>query len=114
MRRNIPVNRKYLYNIYTMLDQRRRRWADIVYKLCKCLLWSYTADTAFDHLWWMVSGDFGLSFACIFNIPGTVKTEAEALSRSPLTMYMDTFNRSVLATISLLCCVTCNFIHKNK
>ena len=24
------VNTKQLYNIYTMLDQRRRRWADIV------------------------------------------------------------------------------------
>ena len=25
-----PVNTKHLYNIYTMLDQRRRRWADVV------------------------------------------------------------------------------------
>ena len=27
---NIPVNTKHLYNIYTMLDQRQRRWADVV------------------------------------------------------------------------------------
>ena len=25
-----PVNNKHLYNIYTMLDQRRRRWDDVV------------------------------------------------------------------------------------
>ena len=25
-----PANTKYLYNIYIMLDQRRRRWADVV------------------------------------------------------------------------------------
>ena len=27
---SFPVNTKHLYSIYTMLDQRRRRWADIV------------------------------------------------------------------------------------
>ena len=26
----IPVNSKHLYNIYTMLGQRRRRWANVV------------------------------------------------------------------------------------
>ena len=25
-----PTNTEHLYNIYTMLDQRRRRWADVV------------------------------------------------------------------------------------
>ena len=25
-----PANTKHFYNIYTMLDQRRRRWADAV------------------------------------------------------------------------------------
>ena len=25
-----PVDTKHLYNIYTMLDQRRRRWVDVV------------------------------------------------------------------------------------
>ena len=28
--RTIPANTKHLYNIYTMLDKRRRRWTDIV------------------------------------------------------------------------------------
>ena len=32
---SIPVNTKHLYNICTMLDQRRRRWADIVQMLYK-------------------------------------------------------------------------------
>ena len=31
-----PVNTKHLYNICTMLDQRRRRWADVVQMLYKC------------------------------------------------------------------------------
>ena len=26
----VPANTKHLYYIYTMLDQRRRRWADVV------------------------------------------------------------------------------------
>ena len=26
----VPANTKHLYNIYTMMDQRRRRWADVV------------------------------------------------------------------------------------
>ena len=37
----IPVNKKHLYNICTMLDQRRRRWADfctIVMQMFFCLL----------------------------------------------------------------------------
>ena len=33
----LPVNTKHLYNICTMLDQRRRRWADVVQMLFKCL-----------------------------------------------------------------------------
>ena len=31
-----PLNLKALYDIYTMLDQHCRRWADIVYILYKC------------------------------------------------------------------------------
>ena len=27
---NILVNTQHLYDIYTMLDQRRKRWADVV------------------------------------------------------------------------------------
>ena len=34
--RHLPVNTKHLYNICTMLDQRRRRWADVVQILYKC------------------------------------------------------------------------------
>ena len=33
-----PENTRHLYNIYTMLDQRRRRWADIVWMLYKCFV----------------------------------------------------------------------------
>ena len=30
-----PVNTKHLYNVCAMLDQRRRRWADVVQMLYK-------------------------------------------------------------------------------
>ena len=33
-----PVNTKHLYNICTMLDRRRRRWADVVQMLYKCFV----------------------------------------------------------------------------
>ena len=33
-----PANTKHLYNICTMLDQRRRRWADVVQMLYKCFV----------------------------------------------------------------------------
>ena len=36
----IPANTKYLYNIYTMLDQRRRHWAGIVEMLYKCFVFA--------------------------------------------------------------------------
>ena len=32
------ISKKHLYNICTMLDQRRRRWADIVRMLYKCFV----------------------------------------------------------------------------
>ena len=32
-----PVNTKHLYNIFTMLDQRRRRCADVVQMVYKCV-----------------------------------------------------------------------------
>ena len=35
-----PANTKHLYNIYTMLDQRRRRWADVVWMLYKCFVFA--------------------------------------------------------------------------
>ena len=36
MRVPFPVNTKHLYNVYTMLDQRRRHWADVVQMFCVC------------------------------------------------------------------------------
>ena len=33
-------NTKRLYNICTMLDQRRRRWADVVQMLYKCFVFA--------------------------------------------------------------------------
>ena len=36
----IPVNTKHLYNICRMLDQRRRRWADVVQMLYKCFVFA--------------------------------------------------------------------------
>ena len=35
-----PPNTKDLHNIYAMLDQRRRRWADVVYMLYKCFVFA--------------------------------------------------------------------------
>ena len=35
-----PANTTHLYNICTMLDQRRRRWADVVQMLYKCVVFA--------------------------------------------------------------------------
>ena len=35
-----PVNTKHLYSISTLLDQRRRRWADVVKMLRKCFVFA--------------------------------------------------------------------------
>ena len=35
-----PANTKHLYNICKMLDQRRRRWADVVQVLYKCFVFA--------------------------------------------------------------------------
>ena len=37
---NFPANIKHLYNICTMLDQRRRRLADVVQMLYKCFVFA--------------------------------------------------------------------------
>ena len=37
---HIPANTKHLYNICTMLAQRRRRWADVVQMLYKCFVFA--------------------------------------------------------------------------
>ena len=39
-RTKLQANTKHLYNICTMLDQRRRRWADAVQMLYKCFLFA--------------------------------------------------------------------------
>ena len=36
----ILANTKHLYNICTTLDQRRRRWADVVQMLYKCFVFA--------------------------------------------------------------------------
>ena len=41
---SIPVNAKHLYNICTVLGQRRRRWADAAQMLYKCFLFSVCWD----------------------------------------------------------------------
>ena len=38
--RTSPVNAKHLYNICTMSDQRRSRWADVVHMLYKCFVFA--------------------------------------------------------------------------
>ena len=35
-----PANTNHLYTIYTMLGQRRRRWAGVVYMLYKCFVFA--------------------------------------------------------------------------
>ena len=35
-----PVNTKHLYSICTMLDQRLRRWSDVVQMLYKCFVFA--------------------------------------------------------------------------
>ena len=36
----VYISTKHLYNIFTMLDQRRRRLADVVQMLCKCFVFA--------------------------------------------------------------------------
>ena len=38
--RVLPANTKHLYNICTMFDQRRSRWADVVQMLYKCFVFA--------------------------------------------------------------------------
>ena len=40
----IPRMHKHLYNFRTMLDQRRRRWADVVEMLYKCFMFAGIAS----------------------------------------------------------------------
>ena len=41
---SIPANTKHLYNFRTMLDQRRRCWADVVQMLYKCFVFAGIAS----------------------------------------------------------------------
>ena len=41
----IPANTKYLYSVYTMLSQRRRRWTDVVSMLYKCFVFAGMTHT---------------------------------------------------------------------
>ena len=45
--KDYPANTKYLYNICTMLDQRRRRWADVVQMLYRCFVFAGILDNLF-------------------------------------------------------------------
>ena len=36
-----PANTKHLYNICTMLEQRRRRWSDVAQMLYKCFVFAW-------------------------------------------------------------------------
>ena len=40
----VRVNTKHLYNICTLWDQHRRRWADVVQMLCKCFVFAGLGD----------------------------------------------------------------------
>ena len=56
------ANTKHLYNIYTMLDQRRRRWADVVYMLYKCFVFSGYRPTPY----WSLNGyNFNSKSPCL-------------------------------------------------
>ena len=39
-RMHIPANTKHLYNICTKLNQRRRRWVDVVQMFYKCFVFA--------------------------------------------------------------------------
>ena len=41
---SLPANTKHLYNICTMLDQRRRRWSDVVQMLYKCFVFAGSSN----------------------------------------------------------------------
>ena len=48
---NISVNTKHLENTCTMLDQRRRRWADVVQMLYKCFVFGGMASIYVICVW---------------------------------------------------------------
>ena len=48
--RAYPSNPKHLYNICTMLNQRRRRWADVVQMLYQCFVFLEIPKTSLSEL----------------------------------------------------------------
>ena len=49
--RYYTVNTKHMYNICTTLDQRRRRWADVVQMLYKCFVFTGLGLVRLADLW---------------------------------------------------------------
>ena len=45
----LSANTKHVYNICTMLDQRRRRWADVLQILYKCFVFAGWHDYSRFH-----------------------------------------------------------------
>ena len=60
----IPVNTKHLYNICRMLDQRRRRWADVVQMLYKCFVFAGMHNYCF--ITYVKKAMFLVMFVCWF------------------------------------------------
>ena len=66
---HVPTHTKHLHNICTILDQRRRRWADVVQKLYKCFVFAGVSTQVLhcDHL--LLSRDIATHIRhCSFNV----------------------------------------------
>ena len=46
----ITANTKHLYNICTLLDQRRRRWADVVQMIYKCVVFDVMCQDLYIYI----------------------------------------------------------------
>ena len=66
-----PVNTKHFYNICTMLDQRRRRWADVVQMLYKCFEFAGNSSWSVVYCWWRLQADpYPMSVKCWASVAG--------------------------------------------
>ena len=68
-----PVNTKHFYNICTMLDQRRRRWDDVVQMLYKCF--EFAGNSSWSgivvYCWWRLQADpYPMSVKCWASVAG--------------------------------------------
>ena len=61
-----PANTKHLYNICTMLGQRRRRWTDVVQMLYKCFVFAGNEVTTIYTLGWVTSPQVDLAHTKYF------------------------------------------------